>query len=94
MPIHFSKRAERDLAAIGDYIAKDSSTLASKFTDEIITILTNQLSVHPKSGRPGRVLGTRELTVHHNYIVAYLVQQNGLFIVTIRHTSRLWPKNM
>ena len=94
MPIQFSKRAEADLLAIGGYIAKDSSTYAAKFTDDIVTILNSQLSAHPQIGRPGRVSGTRELTVQHNYIVAYRLRQNRIFVVTIRHTSRLWPKIM
>ena len=94
MPIQFSKRAEADLASIGDFIAKDSLAYAAKFTDEIITILTTLLESSPKSGRPGRVVGTRELIIRHNYIVAYRVKKEGIVIVTIRHTSRLWPKTM
>ncbi len=94
MPIQFSKRAEADLASIGDFIAKDSLAYAAKFTDEIVTILITQLESSPKSGRPGRVAGTRELIVHHNYIVAYRVHKDTVVIITIRHTARLWPKNM
>jgi toxin ParE1/3/4 len=92
MPIQFSKRAEADLASIGDFIAKDSLTYAAKFTDEIVTILVRQLGVSPKSGRPGRVEGTRELIIRHNYIVAYRLKKEGIVIVTILHTARLWPK--
>lgn len=94
MPIKFSNRANRDLAVISNYVAKDSKTNAIILIKKLVQSVTLQLEMYPNSGRPGRVTGTRELVVHHSYVVAYRVEKDHVLVLTFRHASRLWPKIM
>jgi plasmid stabilization system protein ParE len=42
-------------------------------------------------GRPGRVDGTRELVLHHSYLIAYRVTETAVEIIHVRHAARRWP---
>ena len=49
----------------------------------------------PAIGRPGRILGTRELAIGHlAYIIAYRVRDNEAELLRVLHTSRAWPPEM
>ena len=49
----------------------------------------------PAIGRPGRVLGTRELVIGRlPYIVPYRVREKDIEILRVLHTSRRWPYEM
>ncbi|MBV1777274.1 type II toxin-antitoxin system RelE/ParE family toxin [Burkholderiaceae bacterium DAT-1] len=90
MQIKWAKRALRSLAAIAEYIERDSPSRARSFVQDIwqqIDLLTMQ----PAVGRPGRVMGTRELVVHANYIVVYRVKASELQILTVQHVAKRWP---
>lgn len=41
--------------------------------------------------RSGRREGTRELVVHPNYIVVYVVREDAVEIVSVLHTRREYP---
>lgn len=46
----------------------------------------------PASGRPGRVLGTRELVVSRTpYIVPYRVRGDMVELLLVLHAARKWP---
>ena len=49
------------------------------------------LSQHPYLYRLGRVVGTRELVVHPNYIVVYRVMIDRVEIVGVLHAAREYP---
>ncbi|MGR3313432.1 type II toxin-antitoxin system RelE/ParE family toxin [Roseovarius indicus] len=50
-----------------------------------------RLPEQPKTGRPGRVHGTRELVVHHNYIVIYAERPTVVTVLRVLHAARMWP---
>jgi toxin ParE1/3/4 len=44
-------------------------------------------------GRPGRVVGTRELVVHDTpYVIPYRVRDNIVEVIRAFHAARRWPK--
>ena len=51
------------------------------------------LRENPAMGRPGRVLGTRELVVVGTpYLVPYRVRGDAVEILRVFHAARKWPK--
>lgn len=92
MHVRFSRTAEADLDAIHDYIAEHNQGAARRIVDALI-LAADQLGSFPFLGRPGRVDGTRELTVPRTpYIMIYtLPDAYHVDIETIIHTRRQWP---
>ena len=46
----------------------------------------------PRSGRPGRVAGTRELVIIRTpYIAVYRIIDDTIHVLRARHSSRQWP---
>ena len=90
MKIKWTKTALGNLGLITDYIAQDSPRRAKTFIQEIRE-KTTTLVEFPKIGRPGRVIGTRELVVHKNYIVAYRVRGEDVEIIRVHHVAKRWP---
>jgi toxin ParE1/3/4 len=90
----WSRRAIRHLVALRDYIAKDSPQNAASVAMRIlkgVDLLTSQ----PQMGRPGRVLGTRELVVPDTpYIIPYRVRGGRLELIAVFHGRQRWPKKL
>lgn len=42
-------------------------------------------------GKPGRIMGTRELVVHRHYFLVYELHTDTVYILAVVHTSRQWP---
>lgn len=80
-----------NLVAIVEYIEKDNAERAKSFAQEIQT-KTDSLAEFPGMGRPGRVVGTRELVIHPNYIIAYRVRADVVEVLRVQHVARRWPK--
>jgi len=54
-----------------------------------------QLRLHPESGRPGRVDGTRELVIPRTaHIAAYRITDRTLEIIAFIHESQQWPNDL
>ena len=87
MPVKWTKTALANLVAIVEYIEKDNAERAKSFALEI-RAKTNSLAEFPGVGRPGRVIGTRELVVHPNYIVPYRVRGDIVEILRVQHVAR------
>lgn len=83
-----------DLQALRQYIAKDKLSAANRLAKRIlnaVSLLPNQ----PSMGRPGRVLGTRELIVSSTpYIVPYRVKNNSIEILRVLHVAMEWPEEI
>lgn len=59
---------------------------------DAIEISVSRLADFPESGRPGRVLGTRELVVTGTpFIVVYRVEPAALLILRLLHAAQRWP---
>jgi toxin ParE1/3/4 len=92
--IRFSPRARRDLRELILYIANDSPGNARLVRNRITTAI-QRLSLHPESGRPGRVDGIRELVIRHTaHSAVYRVSGGSLEIIVLLHESRQWPTDL
>lgn len=95
MRLRWTRRAERDLDDIAAYIGQDSAAAAARVVLEIIDQTETQLTRHIALGRPGRVLGTRELVIGAlPYIIPYRVRETDIEILRVLHTSRRWPSDL
>ena len=82
--------ASKDLMAIIGYIAEDNPVAAQPLLDEIEGKV-GRLTQHPKRCRPGRVEGTRELVVRHNYVVIYAESPELVRVLRVLHAAQMWP---
>lgn len=93
MLIIWSNEALIEFESITNFIAKDNISAAINLSEKIFTSVEIQLTTHPHIGRKGRVKNTFELVVHSSYLIAYEIKSKTINILSIRHTSRLWPEN-
>jgi addiction module RelE/StbE family toxin len=88
--LFWTPEARDDRRDIREHIAKDNPAAALTL-DDLFTQKVQVLVAHPALGRPGRLLGTRELIVHRNYIIVYDVTDDTLRILRVLHARRQWP---
>lgn len=91
MAVKWTRTALANLVAIVEYIEQDNPERAKSFALEIQE-KTNSLAEFPGMGRPGRVVGTRELVMHHNYIIPYRIRGDVVEILRVQHVARRWPR--
>lgn len=92
MRLRWTRLAEGDLDEIAEYIGQDSPAAAARVVLELIDQAEKLLSRHSALGRPGRVIGTRELVMEGlPYVIPYRVRDNTIEILRVLHTSRRWP---
>lgn len=82
--------ARHDRRTIFDHIRQDNPGAAADM-DDVFAKASQQLSHFPRSGRPGRVAGTRELLVHPSYFIVYDLIEDTVRILAVIHTARQWP---
>lgn len=94
MKVFWKRRALKDLERIAGHISKDNPAAAIKVINSIRKKVAN-LADHPKSGRVGRVAGTRELVVSKfPYVVAYWIVKGEIEILAVFHGAQKWPKSL
>lgn len=92
MNIVWSPQAIVDLVALRAAISEDNPRAAQAVALRILALIENVLAHNPAAGRPGRVLGTRELVVTGTpYIVPYRIRSDTLEILRVYHGARRWP---
>lgn len=89
MELFWTPEAVQDREEIYDYIEAENP-LAALELDGLIAEKTLRLAEHPVSGRKGRVVGTRELLAHPNYIVVYDVAGETVRVLRVLHAARQW----
>jgi toxin ParE1/3/4 len=95
MIIVWSPQAIADLAALRVYIAQDNKAAAQRTASHIVRNVELLLSDNPSMGRPGRVVGTRELVIPGTpYIVPYRMRDNRIQILRVYHGARRWPERL
>ena len=72
------------------YIAAQNPVAAAKLATEITRKL-ELLAQFPDFGRKGRVARTRELVVHPNYVVIYVVRKNTIDLIRVLHARQQYP---
>ena len=91
MNVKWTRTALRNLDQEAEYIAKDDPGAARRTVERILHSV-QYLARHPAMGRPGRVLGTRELVVPRTpYLIPYRVRGNCVEILRVFHGARRWP---
>jgi addiction module RelE/StbE family toxin len=90
--LEYAPRFFRRLEDIRERIAADNPTAAARMVARIRTAV-ERLAAVPGAGRPGRVVGTRELVISGTpYIVPYRVRGDAVQIITILHGAQRWPE--
>ena len=91
MTIVWSRRALRHLVYIRQHIEKDSKQNAALVASRILEAV-DLIQNHPEIGRPGRVVGTRELVVPQTpYVIPYRVRRERLELIAVFHGRQRWP---
>jgi len=92
--IRWLRTALSNLDAEAEYIARDSPPAAARVVQAVARAV-EQLKQHPAMGRPGRVIGTRDLVVPGTpYIIPYRVRGQEVEILRVFHAARKWPKRL
>jgi toxin ParE1/3/4 len=95
MNIKWSKEALQDLQSLHRYIAKDNQVAAEKTAMVVVKAVETILPVNPEIGRPGRVIGTRELVIKSTpYIVPYRIKLGVIQVLRVYHGARKWPDQL
>jgi len=82
MKVVWSRRAIRHLISLREYIGKDSLQNAALVAKRVLDAVET-LRSHPEMGRPGRVVGTREL-----------VRRERLELIAVFHGRQKWPTTL
>ncbi len=94
MIIVWSRRALRHLVYIRQHSEKASEQNAVLVASRILEAV-DLLQSHPEIGRPGRVVGTRELVVPRTpYVIPYRVRRGRLELIAVFHGRQKWPLNL
>lgn len=88
--VTWSRRAQRDLDEICDYLANDSPVYAQRLADELFE-RSLILEIHPLIGKPVPEIGTtsiREL-IHDKYrLIYWVIAPNKVSIMAVVHARR------
>jgi addiction module RelE/StbE family toxin len=94
MKVVWSPRAIRHLVSLREHIASDSEQNAALVAQRILHSV-ELLQTQPEMGRPGRVVGTRELVVPNTpYIIPYRVRRERLELIAVFHGHQRWPAKL
>lgn len=94
MKVVWSRRAIRHLVHLREYIERDSEQNAALVASRMLKAV-DLLQAHPEMGRPGRVLGTRELVVPDTpFIIPYRVRRERLELIAVFHGRQKWPMKL
>jgi toxin ParE1/3/4 len=92
MRVKWLRNALLNLDEEATYIAAEDPTAARLVAQRIIEAVA-LLAEQPAMGRPGRVVGTRELLVPKTrYLIPYRIRADQVEILRVFHTSRKPPK--
>src|ERR1700686_4897847 len=93
MQVRWSPEAAEDLERIVEYIRKENPSAGQRVARTIYE-RAGALKTLPYRGRPGRIEGTRELSLPSSpFILIYRVLEraNAVEIVNIIHGAQRWP---
>ena len=92
MPVKWTRKALLNLDEVIEHIAADRPMTAAEIGTKIWSS-AKMLADHPGIGRPGRVVGTRELLIQGlPFILPYVERDGVIFILRVMHTAMRWPE--
>lgn len=86
MKLFWTSEAIQDRDEIYNYIEADN-LVAALTLDEQFSEKSSSSVIHLNFGRSGRVVGTRELIVHRNYVMVYDVADDIVRILRVLHST-------
>ncbi len=93
MRVRWAPRARDGFRLETRYIAQDSPDAARRVAEQVRRA-AEILAIHPRLGRDGRVIDTRELVVPNSpFTVAYRVREQYVEIVGVVHQAKRWPEH-
>ena len=92
MRIIWSPLAVERVSEISDYIAEDNPEASMTWVESILEII-ERLRDYPESGRvvPELAKPTIREIIHGHYRIIYKIQQQEIFILTVRHFKQILP---
>ena len=94
MRVKWLRVALSNLDAEAEFIARENPAAAARVVAAIDRAV-QKLRRYPALGRPGRVIGTRELVVPGTpYIVPYRVRNATVEVLRVFHAARRWPEKL
>jgi toxin ParE1/3/4 len=94
MRLVWAQHALTDRDTIFKHIEEQNSRAAVNVDHQIVNALRRLLDF-PESGRPGRIVGTRELVIPRTpYIAVYSIAADRVRILRILHGAQAWPVNV
>jgi plasmid stabilization system protein ParE len=92
--VRFTKGAVADLEAALDQARQDGGDREQHLVAALKKALKHLLA-WPASGRPGRIVGTREyLLPGLPFLLPYRMDDGVLLVLRFLHSSRRWPQSM
>jgi toxin ParE1/3/4 len=88
--VRWTSSARQDRIGIRDYIAADNRRAAARM-DALFGEAAARLADHPHLGKPGKILGTRELIPHESYRLVYEIDDQAVWVLALVHSARQWP---
>lgn len=94
MRLRWTPLALQDLAALRNYIRHDNPAAAERVAKRILEAV-DLLREQPGIGRPGRIIGTKELVVTGTpYIIPYRVRFDVIELLRVYHAAQKWPSSL
>jgi toxin ParE1/3/4 len=90
MELFWTPEACQDREDIYDHIEADAPAAALAL-DALFEEKAGRLVDHPGLGKPGRIVATRELVAHQNYILVYDIAGDLVRVLRVLHAARQWP---
>jgi toxin ParE1/3/4 len=94
LPVRLSPRFIAELKHQLAWIA-ERNLRASEAAESRVRVALRRLGRFPELGRPGRVSGTRELSVvRTRFVIAYRVRDGVVEVAALVHDAQQWPQDV
>ncbi|WP_159567319.1 type II toxin-antitoxin system RelE/ParE family toxin [Budvicia diplopodorum] len=90
LPIKWTDEAKTDLYSLIAFIAKENPYAAESLLHRLEESVL-PAAEHPYMFRSGKILGTREIIAHPNYIVVYQVVADRISVLNVVHSRQEYP---
>jgi toxin ParE1/3/4 len=94
LPVRLSPRFVAELKHQLAWLA-DRNLSAAQAAETRVRVALRRLARFPELGRPGRVAGTRELSVvRTRFVIAYRLRDGVVEVAALVHDAQQWPQDI